>query len=299
MRSLSAQDGCHCPGLRVTVYDPDAVTPFNVGRQLFYQTDLGRNKALCLVGRVNMAYGTNWRPIPSDFFAPINAYDGNGEYEPTPDVIISCVDTAAARRQLHELLWSKGRVGNTSYWLDCGNLATVGQVVLGQPGCENERGWPGGQAFDPSLARWKGQRAEQVKDENGRYDRWVVRADHEIRLPCVTELFPDLLDPDFDETDEPSCSMVEALRKQSLFVNRATSAYALDLLWELIREGKVDNQGCYFNLRTRTAQPIPLKVWPVQPKRSVAPTDGRRKRNKGLTDGLGTVNEATKGEARA
>ena len=55
LRAMSAQDGCKCQGLNVTVYDPDVVTQFNIGRQLFYQTDLGQNKALCLVGRVNMA----------------------------------------------------------------------------------------------------------------------------------------------------------------------------------------------------------------------------------------------------
>ena len=43
-----------------------------------------------------------------------------------------------------------------------------------------------------------------------------------MRLPCVTELFPDLMDPDFDETEEPSCSMVDALRKQSLFLDLGT-----------------------------------------------------------------------------
>ncbi|MGI4790092.1 MAG: hypothetical protein ACRYFS_14720 [Janthinobacterium lividum] len=82
----------------------------------------------------------------------------------------------------------------------------------------------------------------------------------------MTELFPDLLDESFDETNEPSCSMVDAQRKQSLFVNRTVSAYALDLLWELIREGSVGNHGCFFNLRTRTSQPVPLKVWPVETK---------------------------------
>ena len=269
------------------------VTQFNIGRQLFYQTDLGQNKALCLVGRVNMAYGTNWHPVPTDFFHLRDSYNGSNEYEPTPDVLISCVDTASARRKLHELFWTDSRIRNTHYWLDCGNLATVGQVVLGQPGYKGEPGWPEDKSFDPKMARWKGQRAEQIKDENGRYDQWVVKKDYEIRLPCVTELFPDLLDEDFDETDEPSCSMVDALRKQSLFINRATSAYALDLLWELIREGKVDNQGCYFNLRTRTAQPIPLKVWPVQAKRYVALTDGRRKGNRpSKTEGQGLVSGA-------
>ena len=160
----------------------------------------------------------------------------------------------------------------TKYWLDCGNLATVGQVVLGQPGGPKEDQWPRNMEFDASYALWKGQQKQQIRDEHGGYNRFVIEDKCYIRLPCVTELFPDLMDENFDETNEPSCSMVDALRKQSLFINRTVSGYALDLLWELIREGQVTNQGVYFNLRTRTANPVPLKVWPVQGKRNCAPS---------------------------
>ena len=259
--ALLTQDpaaACRCRGLRVTVYDPDVVTQFNVGRQLFYEADLGMNKALCLVSRVNMAYGTQWVAVPEEYL------DQAGSTRSlSTQIVISCTDTAKSRRELHTYLWKHSQSLRTHYWLDCANLATVGQVVLGQPGRENEEQWPMNKEFDPAWARWKGQQRPQIRDENGGYDRFCVQDDCEIRLPCVTELFPDLMDENFDETNEPSCSMVDAQRKQSLFVNRMVSAYALDLLWELIREGSVDNQGCFFNLRTRTAQPVPLKVWPV------------------------------------
>ena len=277
LQAMNAQDGCQCQGLRVTVYDPDTVSPFNVGRQLFYAPDIGMNKAECLVGRVNMTYGVHWKAVPSEYKA--EAHRG---YMYAPDIVISCVDTAAARRDLHKALWSPqtGYYHDVpSYWLDCGNLATVGQVVLGQPGREKEDAWPRNKEFSAEEALWKGQRRKQIDGPDN--FRTVYYEDKRyIRLPCVTELFPDLMDAGFDETNEPSCSMVDALKKQSLFVNRTVSAYALDLLWELIREGSVDNQGCYFNLRTRTAQPVPLKVWPVQPKRVVAASDKRRGENK-------------------
>ena len=277
LRAMNAQDGCRCQGLRVVIYDPDVVTQFNVGRQLFYDTDIGMNKAECLVGRVNNAYGVRWKAEAHDFRRRTN-FTGASMYK--PDIVISCVDTAAARRELHKQLWalSTGYWDQTEYWLDCGNLATVGQVVLGQPGREKEDAWPRNLEFDPARALWKGQRKQQVSGPDDFNTMYFENKCH-IRLPCVTELFPDLMDENFDETNEPSCSMVDALKKQSLFVNRATSAYALDLLWELIREGKVDNQGCYFNLRTRLSNPVPLKVWPVQAKRYVAPLDKRLKVN--------------------
>ena len=258
VQALHQQERINCQGLSVTVYDPDTVSPFNIGRQLFYATDLGLNKAEVLVGRVNMAYGTKWRAVGEGFAL------GSSR---RPDVLITCVDTAKARRELHKDLWKARYMEAASYWLDCGNLATVGQVVLGQPGREGEDAWPRRLEFDPALALWKGQAKKQIRDEHGGYNRFVVEDKCHIRLPCVTELFPNLMDEDFDETNEPSCSMVDALRKQSLFINRTVSGYALDLLWELLREGKVDNQGVYFNLRSRTANPIPLKVWPIHPKR--------------------------------
>ena len=301
LRAMNAQDGCRCQGLRVIVYDPDVVTSFNVGRQLFYESDVGLNKAECLVGRVNMAYGTKWRAEPRDFRKAEGYYSAF-----KPHVVITCVDTASARRDLHEILWDpeSSRYDQTDYWLDCGNLATVGQVTLGQPGRSAEEAWPRNREFDPERMLWKGQRKQQVSGPDN-FNTMYFEKKYSVRLPCVTELFPELLDENFDETNEPSCSMVDALRKQSLFVNRTVSAYALDLLWELIREGKVDNQGCYFNLRSRIANPIPLKVWPVQAKRGVAPADKRLTANRSVTeanrsvkpDGPGAVNEATGKEA--
>lgn len=257
LRAMYEQNGLQCRGLNVHVFDPDTVSPFNVGRQMFYETDIHQNKAECLVNRVNMAYGTTWKAYPVDYLS-----DAAIRLRNTADIVITCVDTAAARRKYHETTFEK-TYQNDYYWLDCGNLATVGQVVLGQPGYDKELKWPRDKEFDPSKATWLGQHRTQIRDPNHGYNGLALEKKTSIRLPCVTELFPDILDPHFDETNEPSCSMVDALHKQSLFVNRMVSAYALDLLWELMREGSVSNQGCYFNLRTRTTQPIPLKVWPI------------------------------------
>ena len=41
------------PGLHVTVFDPDTVSQANIGRQLFSETELGLNKAVSLVTRIN------------------------------------------------------------------------------------------------------------------------------------------------------------------------------------------------------------------------------------------------------
>ncbi|MGI4790091.1 MAG: ThiF family adenylyltransferase, partial [Janthinobacterium lividum] len=171
------ENGCRCRGLKVTVYDPDVVTEFNIGRQLFYPADLGMNKALCLVSRVNMAYGTKWIAVPEEYhLVPLGQNMNQLQVRYShPDILISCTDTASSRRGLHRFLWSDHWSRNADYWLDCANLATVGQVVLGQPGRENEERWPRSKEFDPGVARWKGQRRTQIKDENDSYDASVSR----------------------------------------------------------------------------------------------------------------------------
>ena len=162
---------CRCRGLRVTVYDPDVVTAFNVGRQLFYESDLGMNKALCLVSRVNMAYGTPWVAVPEEYL------DRTGSVRSLDtSILISCTDTAKSRRDLHTYLWKDNSVlARVHYWLDCANLATVGQVVLGQPGRQEEEQWPANTEFDPAWARWKGQKRIQVPDEHGRLQPDVLQ----------------------------------------------------------------------------------------------------------------------------
>jgi PRTRC genetic system ThiF family protein len=70
-------------------------------------------------------------------------------------------------------------------------------------------------------------------------------------LPCVTDLYPEMLDPALDPVDDgPSCSRAEALRKQSAFVNKAASMHAVSMLSVLFSSGALDHHGVFFNLKT-------------------------------------------------
>ena len=55
------------PGLFVTLYDPDIVTEANIGRQLFGYSDMGLNKAQCLITRINNFFGNDWKAVPDIF----------------------------------------------------------------------------------------------------------------------------------------------------------------------------------------------------------------------------------------
>lgn len=72
------------PGLHVTVFDPDTVSQANIGRQLFSETELGLNKAVSLVTRINRFFGYAWTAEPQCF--PTR----NFSEDSTANIIITC-----------------------------------------------------------------------------------------------------------------------------------------------------------------------------------------------------------------
>jgi sulfur-carrier protein adenylyltransferase/sulfurtransferase len=132
------------------------------------------------------------------------------------DLVIGCVDTRAARKAIVDAIGS-----GSTYYLDCGNDTDRGQVILGQ--------------MMPPGARRKSRE----------------------RLPHVGDLFPDLVDPSQDAADEtPSCSMADALRKQSLVINSAIAVQAFNLLWTLYRTGTLTYSTVFVNLTTGRTSPV-------------------------------------------
>ncbi len=199
----------HPGGLEVTVMDSDQVSEANVGRQMFYPSDVGLPKATVLVNRINMAMGTAWQ-------AETQRLTGNENLR--TDLVIGCVDNRKARKAILDAV-SRGGGG---YWLDLGNRLHDGQVILGQV---------------PS-----------------RWDKPSVE-----RLPHAIDLLPEIGDETQEAGDNtPSCSLADALEKQSLFVNRGVSLYALNLLWELFRYGQIAYHGVFVNLKNARTTPLPV-----------------------------------------
>ncbi|ABF13094.1 MULTISPECIES: PRTRC system ThiF family protein [Cupriavidus] len=200
----------HPGGIDCTVYDDDTVSETNVGRQGFYPVDVGQYKATLIVNRLNNLMGTRWEAHTRRV--------GSGDRF-VCDMVIGCVDSRAARKAIVGAM----QRGAGGYYLDCGNNADDGQVILGQIG---------GKAKE--------------------------------RLPHVGDLYPQLLDPKGDKADTaPSCSMAEALQKQSLVINMAIAVQAYNLLWTLFRTGTLQNCGAFVNLLTGRTSPLPVDpvVW--------------------------------------
>jgi PRTRC genetic system ThiF family protein len=111
-------------GFQVTLWDDDIVTEANRGRQLFASSEVGLSKATALIARTNRFFGTGWKAIEKPFNAA-TAKDRAAIY-------ISCVDTAAARFGIAEVLDGLRVSGYHSdmprYWMDFGNGKNTGQI---------------------------------------------------------------------------------------------------------------------------------------------------------------------------
>ncbi len=116
----------HAGGIHVILADGDLVSETNCVRQPFASADVGLNKAVVLINRVNLFWGLRWQAHPEHFHKDSLRTNSAG-----PHLIIGCVDTRAARQAIVSAVT---RVNNsTVYWLDLGNNASSGQFVLGQP----------------------------------------------------------------------------------------------------------------------------------------------------------------------
>ena len=204
----------HPPGLHVTVIDDDLVSEANLGRQAFSPADLGQPKATVLVSRINLFYGTQWEALFGRFntttFGIVEARS----------IVISCVDTIKSRLSVASVL-RKCRV----YWMDLGNTATTGQVVLGESEGYFKKGFDG------------------------------TYPERKHRLPHLFDLYPTMRRMK-DRATEPSCSLIEALAKQDLFINSTLANFAGQLLWQLFRHGGLNHQGAFVNLTTGRVVPI-------------------------------------------
>ena len=96
----TALRGLGHPGLFVTQYDPDIVTEANIGRQLFGPSDLGQNKAQCLVTRINNFFGNDWKAQPDIYPTVLK----DARRDNMANITITCTDNIKSRIDLWNLL---------------------------------------------------------------------------------------------------------------------------------------------------------------------------------------------------
>src|SRR6266700_4261880 len=81
----------HPKGLHVTIVDGDKISRTNCVRQPFSESEIGLYKSTVLVNRLNLFWGLKWQA--STEYVTRNT-------EGRADIIISCVDTRAARHEI-------------------------------------------------------------------------------------------------------------------------------------------------------------------------------------------------------
>jgi PRTRC genetic system ThiF family protein len=215
------------PGLFIQLYDNDTVSAANLGRQLFTTGEIGLNKAVVLIHRINRFFGCGFKAIPM-LYNKRNAHklpQGGAA-----NLAISCVDTVAARFEIAGILecLQQTKVNDLYkplYWMDIGNSKHTGQVLLSSVGA--------------------------IRQPNSRKYTSVGH------LPFVTEQFKTLL-MEATEDHTPSCSLAEALTRQDLFINSTLANIGASILWSMFREGMTPYRGFFLNLKN--LQMLPVKV---------------------------------------
>src|ERR1035438_9759852 len=86
------------PGdLDLTVVDGDTISPTNCVRQPFARSEIGLNKAIVLVNRLNLFWGLKWEAVPAHLRSGTfisRSYSGD---DLRAHIVIGCVDTRTAR----------------------------------------------------------------------------------------------------------------------------------------------------------------------------------------------------------
>ena len=188
----------HPGGLHVTVMDGDTISATNCIRQPFARSEIGLNKAIVLVNRLNMFWGLKWEAVPVHL-----------KQAPSSRAAIQamiCVLTlwlgawirglqgqqfvmpsaTGARFPTHSI-WATIQIAGSSSWVS----RSTSEI--------------GGQGYDSDLR---------------------------------AELFPEIVDPSLDDDGQPSCSAAAALERQEPFINSTLAQHALALLARLFRYGE-------------------------------------------------------------
>jgi PRTRC genetic system ThiF family protein len=200
----------HPGGLHVTVVDGDTISPANCVRQPFARSEIGQNKAVILVNRLNLFWGLKWEAVPVYLRSGTIISRGYSGDDLRAHIVVGCVDTRAARAVICDAV---GKSSRLSYLVDLGNNSDSGQFILSEP----------------------------LNERNRR---------SKLRLRTAAELYPEIVDSSLDNDGEPSCSAVEALERQSAFVNSTLAQHALALLARLFRYGEISYHGGFINLTT-------------------------------------------------
>lgn len=206
----------------MTLVDPDRIEEKNCGRQMFSPgADIGQYKAELLARRFNAALGL-------DIAWDNAAFDPDKHVQPYGTLLIGCVDNHLARQALAQV--------TKALWLDQGNHAQSGQVIIGT-------------TYDPQAVRNALHAGKEVISE----------------LPNAALIFPELLRP--EETSTPdtnaSCAELAELGLQHLLVNDAIATAASNYVYRLLYRKPLNSFMSWVSLEA--VRPVPISREEIEP----------------------------------
>lgn len=217
---------------RLFLVDMDRVEPHNVARQAFDRADVGRFKAEVLAERLARRFGreVGYSVLPYDREIHSQVF---GQLHSHLNLILGCVDNAAARRSIASTLgespggYGAPHVATGAWWLDCGNGHNSGQILLGNTiRSEGLRG-----AFLPKLG--------------------VCRA-----LPAPSLQRPDLLEAPPEPHLGLDCAEAVVRGDQGPTINQVVAAIAASFVEKLLT-GTCSWMASYFDLDDGTLRCVP------------------------------------------
>jgi len=187
------------PGLHVIAYDNDIIEENNIGRQLYFPQDIGKNKATTIISRANRSYGLSWEAIPERFLF----------YNTPANFIITCIDTLSLRLDLSEFTIKRNTQVHEKnfYWIDIGNNKMKGQIYLNDFG---------------------------------------------NTMPNLLTVFPSIIDD--HPKEHQSCSIIDSLNSQELFINECMAMLATDMLYRFLKNKEIKHNLIFVDLENYNIQ---------------------------------------------
>ena len=212
----------------LTLIDGDLIEQKNLVRQNFIAPDVGKNKALVLAQRYGKAFGLEVGAIDK-YLDEEMAKDLIWKGNTVSQIVLGCVDNNATRKLLHKLIVDKPKQDyvnmNHLFWIDVANETFDGQLSIGY------RSQHFGYKPDRSAYNQKKNiHANEFWDEleisvESKYNGLpVINRGLHFPLPCVTEMYPEMLTgkKDFDPND-PSCAENAEQVQQAMVTNIMSS----------------------------------------------------------------------------
>lgn len=223
----------------LALVDGDVVTEANVGRQSFYQGEVGLNKAEALAFRLSAQLGLEIAALPGF----VTAADRTALLAEPTTLTITATDSLASRRLVAGL--------SPALWLDAGNDFSKGQAILGT-------------THEPEKLA-------------GAFESFVRKPLVTV-LPDVAALNPALLARGRKkaEAPTPSCAAMP-YDEQGFGVNAAAALAAAILARQILVDRSVTLASIWFDVAAGrfTPQPITRQVF-AQWAPAVPPVTARR-----------------------